>query len=715
MWAESQPGPSRCTPRMHGYCAYCRVLYSDLDQHLSSLRHLNCVQASSRVAAGCSFADSSHAKGTLLERFLQDVLSHHPHFYNDPRPSHADLPSPVSTPLLPREELDEVCFSDDDLSLGTREYLHSSNNVSTSPGENADSCSQLGKRKSVGATQSHFTQLNEQEDARTIHSGHTNLPKQALAPLHRKAHRKTDRRKTKKSLTSVVSPECPHAGTCPQPVFVPQPWQSCHKEQWAAFKEEVFSSPHNDLVDQTIEEVIQTCCHGNSLNSCSVEETDSFHVSLPHSLQTQSDWDSPGQVESCAPLVQTHVRDLSHLTDVQVDLTDQVYSQQLESALCSKHGTVQHGVFTTVPREVPKHLPESFRGKTWAQIEEEDEKKVDDLVRQFRQGRFVCYFDSESLARYGTRNKEENGPGDTVAESNMDVFPFLNDHEDEVPTKRDFRMASRCQVVKVSHATQTAHLVVPSVCQPGAKATPTSVFQGDCIREEKTPEMRGSRLPPAYSPALTPLQSNTSLVYLLCSPTFPATTYTPAASPSLKRSRKKQHPQDFHRLKVKYKQFPVHFYDHRSNRIIKNPPKGFKVSKRSTRQPLPPCVRQLFRSLSPDLNTERWSKEDGLDSSRVNSQKLSSTPSTNLTQTLKHETSPPVHRTRSKEVRSGNEARPNRPRRRVNVQTTTTPPPPPPPRRSGLRQKKTAPLYPTEPNLRRGRSQRGRGCEKTPK
>ncbi|XP_061642354.1 DBF4-type zinc finger-containing protein 2 [Phyllopteryx taeniolatus] len=705
MWAESQPGPSRCTPCRRGYCAYCRVLYSDLDQHLSSLRHQDCVQASSRVSTSCSFADSSQAKATLLERFLQDVVLHHPHCYNDPRPSHADLPS-VSTPLLPREELDEVCFSDDDLSLGTREYLPSSNNVSTNQEENADTCSQLEKRTSMGPSQERpFTQLNEQEDARTIHSGHTNLPKQALAPLHRKAHRKTDRRKTKKSLTSILSPECPHPGT----FSVPQPWQSCHKEQWAAFKEEVISSPHDDLLDQTIEEVIQTCCHGDSLNSCPLEETDSFHVSLPHSLQTQSDWDSPGQVDSYAPLVQTQVRDFSHLTDVQVDLTDQVYSHQLESALHSKHCTVQHGVFRTVPREVPNHLPESFRGKSWAQIEEEDEKKVDDLVRQFRQGRFVCYFDSESLARYGTRSKDGNGPGHTVAESNMGVFPLLNHDEEEVPRRRDFRMASRCQVVKVSHATQTVRLVVPTVCQPGTKATSTSVPPGDRAGVEKTPEMRWSRLPPAYSPVLAPLQSSTSLVYLLCSPTFPAITYTPAASPTPKRSRKK-HPPDFHRLKVKYKQFPVRFYDHRSNRIIKNPPKGFKVRKRSIASPLPPCVRQLFRSLSPDLNTERWSREDGLDSPRVKSQRLSSTPSTNSTQTPKHETSPPVHRSRSEEVRSRSEVRPSRPKRRVKVQTT-----PPPPRRGGLRQKETAPLYHTEPNLRRGRSQRGRACEKTPK
>ncbi|XP_019716264.1 DBF4-type zinc finger-containing protein 2 isoform X2 [Hippocampus comes] len=693
MWAESQPGPSRCRP---GYCTYCRVVYNDLDQHLASLRHLDCVRESSRGSADstCSFADSSQAKGTLLERFLQDVLLHHPHCYNDPR-----------------EELDEVCFSgDDDLSLGTRERLPSSNNVSTNQEEDAGGpCCQLEKRLSEGAGQERpSTHGKEQEEARTIDSRHTTVPKhRAPLPAHGKAHRKIDRRKTSKPPTPVPSSEAPHADACPLPHSVPQPWHSWRKERWAAFKEEAFGTLRGDLVDQTIEEVIQTCCHGDSLTSFPLEETDSFHVSLPRSLQTQSDWDSPGQVDSCVPPVQTPLRDFSHLTDVRVDLTDQVYSHQLESVLHSKRRPVQHGVCRTEPREVP----ESFKGKTWSQIEEEDEKKVDDLVRQFRQGRFVCYFDSESLARCGTRSKNVNGPDQTAAESDMGLLPLLDHDEEEVPRRRDFRMASRCQVVKVSHATQTVRLVVPTVCQPALEATPTRVHAGDQAGAKKTPEAQWSRLPPSYSPVITPLQPSTSLVYLLCSPTFPGTAHTPATSPTSKRSRKRQRPPDFHRQKVKYKQFPLRFYDHRTNRIIKNPPKSFKVSQSpAASNPLPPCVRQLFRSLSPDLNTERWSGEGGSDSPRVKNQKPSSTPSTDSARTHKHETSPLVHRSRSEEPRIGSEEKPRPPKRRVRVQTT-----PPPPRRCGLRRKDSASLSLSEPNLGRGRSQRRRCCVKTPK
>lgn len=102
--------------------------------------------------------------------------------------------------------------------------------------------------------------------------------------------------------------------------------------------------------------------------------------------------------------------DLNRLMDVQVDLEDQVYSYQLDSALHSERqaggGARQEEGFWTLPIEevlpAPQHIPESFRGKTWAQIEREDEERVDKLVRQFRRERFICYFDTESLARYYT-------------------------------------------------------------------------------------------------------------------------------------------------------------------------------------------------------------------------------------------------------------------------------------------------------------------------
>lgn len=54
-------------------------------QHLSSLKHLESIQATTRVPNPPGFAPSTSTSSVLLERFLQDVLLHHPHRYQDPR------------------------------------------------------------------------------------------------------------------------------------------------------------------------------------------------------------------------------------------------------------------------------------------------------------------------------------------------------------------------------------------------------------------------------------------------------------------------------------------------------------------------------------------------------------------------------------------------------------------------------------------------------
>lgn len=179
--------------------------------------------------------------------------------------------------------------------------------------------------------------------------------------------------------------------------------------------------------------MIQKCCHG--ITSCQ-DENDSFRLSLPISMETESEeWDSPVQVcvdlgerwggpkalipitedsfqvvfQQARPLrdtpvqvSQTEGRDLSRLMDTQVDVEDQLYTHQLDTALHGPGDSEEEGFWTLPIEEVrpaPERIPESFRGKTWTQIEQEDEEKVERLVRQFRRGRFVCYFDTESLAR----------------------------------------------------------------------------------------------------------------------------------------------------------------------------------------------------------------------------------------------------------------------------------------------------------------------------
>lgn len=103
---------------------------------------------------------------------------------------------------------------------------------------------------------------------------------------------------------------------------------------------------------------------------------------------------------------------VSHLMEVQVDFEDQTYAQQLERALqrqqrAADGARLEKGFWSLPIEEIlpaPEYIPESFKGKTWAQIEQEDEEKVEKLVKQFRKEKFVCYFDSESLARYRNIN-----------------------------------------------------------------------------------------------------------------------------------------------------------------------------------------------------------------------------------------------------------------------------------------------------------------------
>ncbi|XP_039885686.1 LOW QUALITY PROTEIN: DBF4-type zinc finger-containing protein 2 [Simochromis diagramma] len=610
MWAESQPGPSRCQPSRQGYCGYCRVLYRNLDQHLSSLRHLDSVRASSRGSGSTSA--SGRNRLTLLERFLEDVLQHHPHRYDDPRPSHTDLPS-VSTPPLPKAELDEVRLSDDSRSQGTRECLPSSDDASCHPArpmEEDDACSQSGDR--VG--QERLSVPIREQDEGIIdhtHSPYRRAPASQLEtppPVHRKAHRKTNRRKTSESSSSSQRPGGPGHG--PRPHLTPtdhrpgpgeRPWLTWQRERREAHREDAFSSGHTDPLDQTIEEQAQTLI------------TDVTLQVVLQRARTLSD--TPAQVS------QAEGRDLCHLMDTQVDVEDRVYSQQLHFALHGPGDRTEEGFWTLPIEEVrpaPERIPESFRGKTWTQIQQEDEEKVERLVRQFRRGRFICYFDTESLARYGRRSQKMRGDAEPEeVEPDAGMLPLLDPDEGDYVymrrrrgRRRSFRLASRCQVVKVSHSTQTVRLVVPAVHQLSPEAPPIDYPQANPEAAERTPLPTWRSLPSSYSSIITPVQPRTSLVYLLSSPSGSAPNRVSALGSTHKRCRKKRRPLEQQGLKVKYKRLPVRFYDPASNRILKNPPRGLLWRRGSTPSgPPPPCVRQLFRSLSPDLNTDRTPTE----------------------------------------------------------------------------------------------------------
>ncbi|NXH45766.1 ZDBF2 protein, partial [Dicaeum eximium] len=80
-----QPGASAVQSRQ-GYCNCCHVHYSNLEQHIFSSQHRHFT----------TYCRNRMGTSSLMERFLQDVLQHHPHRYHDSRPTYDDMPLPVT-------------------------------------------------------------------------------------------------------------------------------------------------------------------------------------------------------------------------------------------------------------------------------------------------------------------------------------------------------------------------------------------------------------------------------------------------------------------------------------------------------------------------------------------------------------------------------------------------------------------------------------------
>ncbi|XP_076848756.1 DBF4-type zinc finger-containing protein 2 isoform X2 [Brachyhypopomus gauderio] len=609
-----------------------------------------------------------------MERFLQDVLQHHPHRYIDTRPTHADLPC-LSVLPAPREQLSEVyCGSDDGgVSVGTREEMLSSDEGSfqivrpvatvvsrsrdqqTPPpavrmgsgaGKSVQTSSKREKAgvKSLPSEQSsptqgflhrtsgkstpHKPQTGKTENSEAQPSGHqcsskTPLQRQGSPQLqHRKAHRKTNRHRESSDSnpgspaspdTKCITSEALRGLLHPEERTTAAPWKRPRTET---------SSTQSEQIREVIEEVIEQHCYGHTPLPRRQDDEGSFHISL-HSIGESKDsdeWDNLLHV--ALEKITAEDKHLACLTDMHINLKDQEYQTQLNTAL----NTVPESVETrpmeakenTIEDIIPDlpHIPQSFIGKTWAQVMFEDDLKVDCMVREFRQGRFRCYFDSESLAKFGkhcrkgkTRKNEETVD---VAECN-DVVPLMEHNEEDLQhpvvfrktRRRVYRVASRCQVVKVSHGTQTVPLSCPVVRRqtvPDSGTLQTSTGRHRDPSPERTPDMKtrlcALKLPASYCRIMTPLQPRT-VVYVLSSPDGGQGTSKPT---QIKRIGRKRKSSDEYALKYKYKKTPLKYYDPLTNRILKTPPKG--IPSTPTTRSLP-HVRQLFRSLSPDINKER--------------------------------------------------------------------------------------------------------------
>lgn len=446
---------------------------------------------------------------------------------------------------------------------------------------------------------------------------------------HRKAHRKTNRHREDSNsspgastspVTKCITSKAQHgqsqlARTAGTPL-----WKGSHREQSLSEK--------SDQIQEVIEEVIERHCYGRSPKA-NQEDESVFHLSLQSTESKDSDeWDNTFQ----AALQKTPTEDkrLACLTEVYINLEDQGYKAQLDTALNTvlesekmESDELKENEAEEIIPDLP-HIPPSFVGKTWAQVRYEDDLKIECMVREFRQGRFRCYFDSESLANFGKhrrkdkkrRNQEEN-----VADFECkDVLPLIEHHEEDSKhhpvlrktRHRICRMASRCQVVKVSHGTQTAPLNCPVVRRKTLPETDTLLSICETQKDlspERTPDMKtrmcALKLPASYCKIMSPLQPKT-VVYVLSSPDGGQGSFKPTPVKRVGRKRKSSDEECI--LKYKYKKTPLKYYDPLTNRILKTPPRGMPST--PTTKPLS-HVRQLFRSLSPDINKELHGSAQG--------------------------------------------------------------------------------------------------------
>lgn len=590
-------------------------------------------------------------------------------------PTHADLPCLSKLPV-PREVLSEIyCKSEDDgLSVGTRDEMLSSDEESCQmvQAEPTTTCSMsqeqastsvampLGAAKETsaltglktvklkiepplpercsptqgflhrtssesGMDKQHTSKVLTQTVTLQLQQPCSTQPPESPRFQHRKAHRKTNRHRedsdsspgpTTSPVTKCITSKAQHRQSQLASAAVLPLWKRPQMER--SFSEK------SDQIRVVIEEVIERHCYGcspKSTNSNQEDESD-FHLSLKSTESKDSDeWDNTFQ----AALQKTTTEDkrLACLTQVHINLQDQGYKAQLDTALNTvlesenkEPGEAKENEAEEIIPDLP-HIPPSFVGKTWAQVRYEDDLKIDCLVREFRQGRFRCYFDSESLANFGKhhrKDKKKRNQEEKVADSECkDVLPLIDHHEEDskhIPVFRKtrhriYRMASRCQVVKVSHGTQTAPLNFPLVRRKTLPETATLLSICETRKDpspERTPDMKtrmcAIKLPASYCKIMSPLQPKT-VVYVLSSPDGGQGLVKP--TPVKRVGRKRKSSDEECTIKYKYKKTPLKYYDPLTNRILKNPPRGMPST--PTTKSLS-HVRQLFRSLSPDINKE---------------------------------------------------------------------------------------------------------------
>ncbi|KAM6398678.1 DBF4-type zinc finger-containing protein 2 [Pluvialis apricaria] len=730
-----RPGVSTVQNRQ-GYCNCCHVHYSNLEQHVFSSQHRHFT----------TYCRNRMGTSSLMERFLQDVLQHHPHRYHDNRPTYDDMPLPAP------EAARIACLSPEEMEKKrNRDRQETSSKDQESIGEICSSAPRLSREstKKTSVTQAfiqklergqeHVTRISQQsmgicgnekwdtlKDAQIANHSYEGqftavhpVPQRfSVSPLIRSSSVSP---KTGKNDTSLAASNLiPHSGcdktgmeVCSSDVFLNPCLNSAstlvHPKRPSVSRQNRMCSHNNSLhitsgqslskrdglrtqdetlvsdfhlrdtvgisssldlgtspqlarcknvkmnkgdessVDDTIEDVILKYCHGTTSEEIYFKEENNpcltFSSLLDHAHLEGSEmsFDCDAPIRAGTDLPKAAIKDLEFLKEVQISLQDKDYGTQLSSVLKSesvekveavKQDVVVHTEEPVLPA-LP-HVPPSFVGKTWSQIMYEDDIKIEELVRDFREGRFRCYFDSESSAnctgKRMKKKKQKDEKKNNIVEGNrtesasVKALPEFNDALSggsdfdnpslasdtlcnpqtlKMPRKRTWRLASRCQVVKVSHGTQTSLFNYPVAKRKMSRRESDPADQKASIvwpENEKTPNMKtrlcALKLPESYSKIMSPVQPKT-VVYVLSCPEIKQCKSKPIDIPKMRKNRNSTDSKDS--VRYTYKQCSFKYYDPLTNRILKTPPKstvGDKAKK-------PSHVRQLFRSLSFDANMRK--------------------------------------------------------------------------------------------------------------
>ncbi|XP_069790028.1 DBF4-type zinc finger-containing protein 2 isoform X3 [Narcine bancroftii] len=561
---SEQPTPEALPVQSkRGYCGCCQEVYTCLEQHLQSARH--------RQSAG--EPRNPGAMKSLMDRFLQDVIQYHPSHYKDTRPTYMDMPS-ISAPHVPKKELADIhSYQDDQETVGTREDLPSTDSESI-----RSAGVRLGK-DATGSQGSRAPSLPGGEPAATEEPASRGTRRTASlaagggtgrhGQVERRGHRLAlGKRAAARGCQTPAAPS-PRAGGEPRLDSGPSALRFAELRISSAaprLRDAAGPRPPWEKTEPPAGRPGVLPSPGAGKRRRRAASRDSGEAASLSSLGSRlgclrsggsgssTEWSAPLK-GGCRPAANAP----QPVTDARIALDDPGYQARLSTLLRSQAGAEES---RAAPAEPPRRLPPSFAGMTWSEVMAEDDLRVEALVKEFKEGRYLCYFGSG-------RKRRRRPPLPPPA-----TQPLAPTRGSEEPAKK--AEASRCRVVKLSRGTQTSETGPP---------VPRRRPRGPGAPESPAPRLPS--LPRSYSRILSPVQPRT-LVYVLSSPVF-----GPAAEPASRT---------WPAAKVKYKRSPVRFYDPAANRIVRAPPAGLA-------SPPHHHVRQLFRSLSPDINAGRPAEE----------------------------------------------------------------------------------------------------------